>query len=47
VTLAHQGGWDELLMVLGPIAVMVGLIVLAKRRAERTAATRGEDERSR
>jgi hypothetical protein len=35
VILAHQGGWDEMLMVLGPIVVMVGLLALAKRRAER------------
>jgi hypothetical protein len=35
VILAHQGGWDEMLMVLGPILVMVGLLALAKRRAEK------------
>ena len=34
--LAHQGGWDEMLLVLGPILVMVGLLALAKRRAERS-----------
>ena len=22
--IAHQGGWDEILLVLGPIAVIVG-----------------------
>ncbi len=32
---AHQGGWDEMLMVLGPILVIVLLLRLAKRRAER------------
>jgi hypothetical protein len=31
--LAHQGGWDEVLMVAAPILVMVGLLVLATRRA--------------
>jgi hypothetical protein len=36
VILAHQGGWDEMLLVLGPILVMVGLLALAKRRAERS-----------
>ncbi len=30
--LAHQGGWDEILLVLGPILVIVGLLRLAKRR---------------
>jgi hypothetical protein len=32
--LAHQGGWDEILMVLGPIALMAGLLRLAKKRVE-------------
>ena len=35
--LAHQGGWDEMLMVLVPIAVLVLLLRLAKRRAERSS----------
>ena len=30
--LAHQGGWDEVLLVLGPIAVITGLIMLARCR---------------
>ena len=33
--LAHQGGWDEILMVLIPIAVLAGLLALARRRADR------------
>jgi hypothetical protein len=39
--LAHQGGWDEILLVLGPILVIVGLLRLAKHRveAERPGAT--------
>ena len=37
---AHQGGWDEMLMVLVPIALLVGLLRVAKRRAERAAAER-------
>ena len=32
--LAHQGGWDEMLMVLAPLVVFAGLLVLARRRAE-------------
>ena len=31
--LAHQGGWDEALMVLVPLLVFVGLLWLASRRA--------------
>jgi hypothetical protein len=34
----HQGGWDEMLMVLGPILVIVLLLRLAKKRAEQSAA---------
>ena len=43
---AHQGGWDEMLMVLVPIGLFIGLLRLAKRRAERAAAagSTGEDE---
>jgi hypothetical protein len=33
--LAHQGGWDEVLLVAGPIAVVVGLLWLARRRVTR------------
>ena len=31
--LAHQGGWDEILMVAGPVLVFVYLLWLARRRA--------------
>jgi hypothetical protein len=33
---AHQGGWDEMLMVLGPILVIVLLLRLARNRAGKT-----------
>ncbi len=36
--LAHQGGWDEMLLIVGPMLVVVGLLRLAKRRVERAAA---------
>jgi len=36
--LAHQGGWDEILLVLGPILVIAALLRLAKGRVERSAA---------
>jgi hypothetical protein len=29
---AHQGGWDEMLLVIGPIALVAGLLWLARRR---------------
>jgi hypothetical protein len=32
---AHQGGWDEMLFVIVPIAVIFGLLRLAQRRAKR------------
>jgi uncharacterized membrane protein len=34
--IAHQGGWDEILLVLGPIAVIVGLLMLARKRVDAT-----------
>jgi hypothetical protein len=33
--LAHQGGWDEILLIVGPMAVVVLLLRLAKRRVDR------------
>ena len=36
--LAHQGGWDEILLIAGPILVIIGLLVVAKRRVEAAAA---------
>ena len=41
--LAHQGGWDELLLVLGSMAVIVILLRLAKRRVERLQPTHRPD----
>lgn len=40
--LAHQGGWDEILLVLGPIAVIAGLLWLAKKRTKATGTAEGE-----
>ena len=31
--LAHQGGWDEALMLIVPVGLFVGLFWLASRRA--------------
>ncbi len=41
--LAHQGGWDEVLLVLGPILVIAGLLRLAKRRVDRMHPTAPAD----
>jgi hypothetical protein len=38
--LAHQGGWDEILLVAGPILVIVLVLWKATQRAERIAANR-------
>lgn len=38
--LAHQGGWDEILLVAGPIAVIVGLLVIVKKRLDRSIELR-------
>jgi hypothetical protein len=42
--LAHQGGWDEMIMVAVPIAVFAVLLWIANRRA--AAAIADEDEES-
>ena len=42
--LAHQGGWDEMLMVLTPIAVFAFLLKTANGRAKRAAAARALGE---
>lgn len=33
--LAHQGGWDEILMVLAPVGLFAVLLFIANRRAAR------------
>ena len=35
--LAHQGGWDEALLIGGPMVVIAGLLVIAKRRVDAAA----------
>lgn len=40
--LAHQGGWDEMLMVAGPLFVLAALLAVAHRRAHRPAGARSE-----
>jgi hypothetical protein len=40
VILAHQGGWDEMLFVLVPVAAVVWLLRLANRRVKEQQAER-------
>jgi hypothetical protein len=30
--LAHQGGWDEILLVVGPIVLITGLLLVVRKR---------------
>ena len=39
--LAHQGGWDEILMVAGPVVVFAWLLWIARRRAVAQASATG------
>ena len=41
---AHQGGWDEVLLVLVPVAAIVALLALAKHRATRARADPEADD---
>ena len=45
--LAHQGGWDEILMVVGPIVIFALLLRAANRRAAKLEeGTEGEEPTS-
>jgi len=35
--LAHEGGWDEALLIGGPILAIAGLLILAKKRVNAAA----------
>ncbi|HAI65689.1 MAG TPA: hypothetical protein DDY35_00330 [Acidimicrobiaceae bacterium] len=37
LTLAHQGGWDEILMVAGPVLIFAWLLSIARKRAQTMA----------
>lgn len=41
--LAHQGGWDEILLVAGPILVIVALLVVVKKRLDHSFSLRHRD----
>jgi hypothetical protein len=42
--LAHQGGWDEMLMVAGPIGIFAYILRRANQRAEKAAAEATSDQ---
>jgi hypothetical protein len=42
--IAHQGGWDEILLVAGPIVVVGGLLAVATRRARALGSTPQSEE---
>lgn len=42
--LAHEGGWDEALLIAGPIVAIAALLVLAKRRVDAAARDRSEPD---
>jgi hypothetical protein len=43
---AHQGGWDEILMVLGPLAILFVVLLLANKRARRLAEARDAQDQA-
>ena len=43
MVLAHQGGWDEVLLVLAPVVLFAGLLFVANKRAERLGDEEDED----
>lgn len=42
--IAHEGGWDEILMVAGPLLVFSCVLFLANRRANAKLAQASADE---
>ena len=42
LTLAHQGGWDEILMVAGPVLIFAWLLSIARKRAQTMADAEAE-----
>lgn len=44
--LAHQGGWDEILWVMVPIVVMVGLLRVATVRVRNRSRAQAPDASS-
>lgn len=42
--LAHQGGWDEALLIGGPVVAIVVLLRIAKKRVDRAASMAGHGD---
>ena len=42
--LAHQGGWDEALIVAGPLLLFAAIVWNAKRRAVRQSQTHADND---
>ena len=42
--IAHQGGWDEILLVASPMLVVIGVLALVKRRVEAAARAAAESD---
>ncbi|MFZ8998835.1 MAG: hypothetical protein ACO225_09330 [Ilumatobacteraceae bacterium] len=43
--LAHQGGWDEILLVAGPIVVIIAVLAVVKRRVDASGPASDGTER--
>ena len=41
--LAHQGGWDEILLVTVPILAVIAVLAVAKRRVDRMQADQPDE----
>lgn len=44
--LAHQGGWDEILLVAGPVVLIIAALAVVKRRVDASAAAVATGERA-
>ncbi len=42
--LAHQGGWDEILIVAAPLLLIASLLYVANRRVDAKLAERSDTE---
>ena len=42
--LAHQGGWDEILMFAVPIVIAIGAVKWAEKRGARKRADSGDNQ---
>ena len=45
LVLGHQGGWDEVALVVGPLAIVGGLLWVANRRVAAQLGQDGDQQR--